>query len=846
MAYSTTSDTRATAFWTGSAFASGFWLLDTGSVLWSSNAGLLHALMPDGSHFSSRLLVAVGLAAAGALLGGALAHRRRRAVRTSDRLQHCEEKYQALLASSFATVLTLDSEGRIVEAGPSAAALLDTSAGQLIGQPVDRFVAVGPGPLAVAGRSFTTMLNEGAFVEGDSVAIRLRTYGNREFPAQVRVTALSGGDDVCHVISMEETTDRVVAEKALRRSEMQYRALFDNILDGVCRSRPDGVLLAANAALVKMLGYESREELLELANTHRFYQNAEQRTQIQALLEQYGEARNVELDLRRRDGNVITVLANIRSITDNSGAEVVYESSMSDISDLLKARAALLESEQHFRALAENSRDIISVIDAAGTIIYNSPSSSQVTGVPPHKQLGGDFFHHMHEDDVSEVRSLVRQGFARPGTPKRFVCRVHAEDGSLRHLEAVGTAYLTAQKELRAVINSRDVTERLETEAELRRMHRLQTVVQLTDGIAHDFNNLLTVMGGNLDMVDDLLTDDSARNYLNSARDACRRGSDLVRRLVTFSGEQGSQVESVNVNGLLLDIEPVVRSAVSEAVDYQCDLEQDLWLVQSSPDQLEEALLQLIMHVHEARGAWKPCGRISVITSNCPAGDDARCPAAVKPDIDTVRIRITCTDPRAASVGRSDSGHMSRQEIGAVPGNSFGLSAVQAFIESVGGGLHLSAGATEIRIYLPRHTNGSNAVATEAKPAARGAERILVVDDDAAVRRATSGLLRSLGYTVSVAPNGQAALHLMQTESVELLLSDLNMPRVSGIELAAMAHARWPHLKVLLTSGSDMSAAELDRGDGISFIPKPFRKEELAQRVRAILDRQPINNQRVD
>lgn len=842
MAYSTSSDTRATAFWTGSAFASGFWLLDTGGVLWSSNASLLQALMPDGSHFSSRLLIATGLAAAGALLGATLAHWRRHAARTSDRLQHCEEKYQALLASSFATVLTLDSEGRIVETGPSAAALLDASAGQLIGQPVDRFVAVDPGTLAVAGRSFTTLLNEGAFVEGNSVAIRLRTFGNRQFPAQVRVTALPGGDGVCHVISLEETTDRVVAEKALRRSEMQYRALFDNILNGIYRSGPDGVLLAANAALVKMLGYESREELLELANTHRFYLNPEQRMQIQALLEEHGEARNIELDLRRRDGNVINVLANIRSITDDSGAGIVYEGTMSDISDLMKTRAALLESEQHFRALAENSRDIISVIDAAGRIIYSSPSSSQVTGVPPHKQLGGDFFQYMHEDDVSEVRSLVRQGFSRPGTPKRFVCRVHAEDGSLRHLEGVGTAYLTVQKELRAVINSRDVTERLETEAELRRMHRLQTVVQLTDGIAHDFNNLLTVMAGNLDMVDEHLTDESARNYLQSTRDACRRGSDLVRRLVTFSGEQVSQVESVNLNGVLLDIEPFVRSAVSEAVDYQCDLEQDLWPVRISQAQLEEALLQLIMHVHEARGAWKPCGRMSVTTSNCPAGEDERYPAALQPGVDTVRIRIVCTDPRDASSGKSDSGDMSQPETGTIAGNSFGLSAVQAFIESVGGGIHLSAGATEVRIYLPRHNDGSAAAANADKPAARGEERILVVDDDAAVRRATSGLLRSLGYTVSVAPNGQAAMHLMQTESVELLLSDLNMPRVSGTELAAMAHARWPRLKVLLTSGSDMSAAELDRGDGISFIPKPFRKQELAQRVRAILDRQPINN----
>jgi CheY-like chemotaxis protein len=145
---------------------------------------------------------------------------------------------------------------------------------------------------------------------------------------------------------------------------------------------------------------------------------------------------------------------------------------------------------------------------------------------------------------------------------------------------------------------------------------------------------------------------------------------------------------------------------------------------------------------------------------------------------------------------------------------------------------------TSVRIYLPRHTNADEPDSIDAHVAGRGSERILVVEDNADVRNATAALLESLGYTVIKAAHGQAALHTLQTETVDLLLTDLAMPRISGLELADMACTQWPGLKVLLISGSDSAIAKMQSSPANHYemIRKPFRKQLLAEKIRCKLD----------
>lgn len=819
-------------------FAAAFWLLAAGTVLWQSNAGLASAIVPEGGEFLNRLLFATVFGLAGAVAGTALQRSREVESFAVNKLREGERKYHALLASSFDCVLTLSRDGNIVEMSDSAAALFGAGSGELVGRPIDGLLEPdGAADAKATPDRVSELLSAADRQNNDSVGVRAQDRKGRRFPADIRITPMHGGEQSAYVIAIRETTSSVVAQKALRHSERRYQALFDNVPDGVYRSLPDGRLLAANPALVRILGYDSVDDLLSNANTHKFYLDGDERKQLASRLEQHGKARNVEMRLRRRDGKVVAALANIRAVGRESHADVVYEGTLTDISDLLEARAALEDSEEHFRALCEHALDFINVIDADGQIVYSSPSTRQLTGRPPQDQVGLKLFGSVHPDDHSAVTSTVASGFARPGTPQRFTCRVYRHDGALRYLDAVGTAFLTRRGELRAVIHSRDITERIETEAELREMQKIQVVGRLTNGLAHEFNNLLTVVHGNLELLEDHVCEPAQKIYLDSALLACRQGSDLTRRLMAFADRHDVVLEDLNVNGLLMDIEPVLRRSLAETIRIQTDYGDDLWDVRIDTVQFEAAILQIAVNAKEAMGDG---GTLTISTKNRSAAGAGQGMPETAPAVDCVCITM------------SDDGEGMDREVLAratdpffstrpAPANTgLGLSAVKRFVEAAGGELRLQSepgAGTVVCLFLPRILTSEYPVDGPAAVPG-GSERVLVVDDNPDVRRASTALLRSLGYRIREAADGHEAINLLRREAFDLLFTDLAMPRLSGLELAALARAEQPGLKVLLTSGNEAASAEAIEGldSPYELIRKPYRKQGLAEHVRLALE----------
>lgn len=463
-----------------SLVAVAFWGIDAGLLLRTTDTAFVRAVLPLGEMFAERLVLTIAVVVVALVIVHVLEDGRQRRAAGPEPVDPVTPKYDAVLSASFDGVLLVDQERCVVEANGMAAALFGGGPDRLRGMRLGELLEPEPASpdVAVAWRDLCA---DGA---RHSTRASGTALSGRRFPADVRIIAVRGAGQPRHAVVVRRTTDSVIAEKALKRSETRYRALFDNILDGVYRSLPTGELLAANPALVRMLGYESREELLATGNTNRLYKDPDQRTRIVALLEEYGAARNVEIKLRRRDGSTLTVLANIRSVRDDSGVGIVYEGTLSDISDLLEARAALEDSEEHFRAVTENARDVINVIDDMGRILYVSPSVSTVTGRPPAASIGTDFFDAFHADDVDDLRRRVEDVFIRPGQSQQFTCRVRAaSDRSVRLFEVVGTAYLTRDGELRAVFHSRDLTERAGTAAGIARM-QTRRVVPLTNSMA--------------------------------------------------------------------------------------------------------------------------------------------------------------------------------------------------------------------------------------------------------------------------------------------------------------------------------------------------------------------------
>jgi len=678
-------------------FAAVFWLLDTGSAIVLSNAGLSSAVLPPGEAFVSRVLFALVFGLGGAIAGAAWERSRVIESFAMESLRDGHRRYRALLASSFDSVMALDGDGRIVEASESAVALFGYTARALAGRHIDDLVEPeGSNGQPPAAASVVAL---GARSAGESLPVRAHTAGGRRFPAELRVTPVPGDAGPACLVAVRETTSSLVAQKALKHSERRYQALFDNIPDGVYRSLPDGRLLAANQALVRMLGFDSAGELLAKCDTRALYSVPADRKKLVAELERSGSARNVEVRLRRRDGSVITVLANVRAVTSDNNGDAVFEGTLTDISDLLEARAALEDSEEHFRALCEHALDIINVIDESGAILYANPSSRVLTGRSPEEQVGLRLFRSVHPDDREAVLAMIAAGFEKPGRPQRFTCRVYRHDGTLCYLEAVGTAFMTRRGELRAVVHSRDVTGRLATEAQLREMQKVQVVGRLTDGLAHEFNNLLTVISGNLELLDESVDQPVLKTHVASALGACRQGSDLTRRLLAFSEHKDGHTEEVSINGLLLDMMPVLKRSLGESIRIETAFADDLWDVRVDPVQLEAAVLQLAVN---ARDAMEDGGTLAIATTNLPGtGDDA----------DTERLVVDRVCIRVDDTGRGmDEDILARAtepffSTSAAPANSgLGLSAVKRFVEAAGGEIQIDSergGGTSVRLYLP-------------------------------------------------------------------------------------------------------------------------------------------------
>jgi nitrogen-specific signal transduction histidine kinase len=389
-----------------------------------------------------------------------------------------------------------------------------------------------------------------------------------------------------------------------------------------------------------------------------------------------------------------------------------------------------------------------------------------------------------------------------------------------------------------------DVTERRELEEQVRRMQRLESIGQLTGGVAHDFNNLLTVILGNIDLVNDRAGDDERLRHLTGTiKLAAERGAELSQRLLAFARRQPLQPQAVDVSRLIASMDGLLVRALGEQIDVELVDGTALWPALVDPSQLEAALLNITLN---ARDAMAEGGKLIIETANQSlTGEFVQGHDELQPG-EYVMLAITDTGiGMSADVRqRAVEPFFTTKEFG--QGSGLGLSMVYGFVKQSGGHLGIDSKVgqgTTVRLYLPRAT--AEVVVAEAPhrsalPAVCGGETILVVEDDELVRAYVEGQLRDLGYDVIAMADGPAALRaLAENGQVDLLFSDVVMPGgMNGPQLVQAAVRLRPDLKVLFTSGySESAIADLGRLDGdVQLLQKPYRREDLAARLRQVLD----------
>ena len=413
------------------------------------------------------------------------------------------------------------------------------------------------------------------------------------------------------------------------------------------------------------------------------------------------------------------------------------------------------------------------------------------------------------------------------------------------------TAAKVAEEQLRVLNETlelrvqEEIAERLQAEDALRQAQKMEAVGQLTGGIAHDFNNLLTVIIGNIDTVARRLEADSdprTRRSLTNARMGAERAAALTQRLLAFSRRQPLAPKVTDVARLLSGMSDLLTRSIPEAIAIQIQLAPDLRRIEVDQHQLENALLNLALN---ARDAMPQGGNLTISARNV----EIEKPGAANGLPPNAYVAIAVSDNgsgmEAATVAKVFDPFFTTKEVG--KGTGLGLSMVYGFAKQSGGYIEIDSAldvGTTVHLYLPQIGDLARDEPEEERSLAgrsSGSETVLVVEDDEDVRTYTVEILRELGYRVIEADGGDAAMRQLERreQQVQLLVTDVIMPTMSGRELADKARGLHAGLKVLFTSGytRDVIMRDGRLEPGIDLLPKPFTFASLASKVRDLLDR---------
>ncbi len=502
---------------------------------------------------------------------------------------------------------------------------------------------------------------------------------------------------------------------------------------------------------------------------------------------------------------------------------------------------SIRRTEARYRDLFEGSRDVIYTSSPQGELLDINPAGVTLFGFASKDEMLAEVdLNRAYGHRAELLTRLEQEGFVRDeelqlqtrkGTPLTVLVSITARrDANGRLVNMLGIV--------------RDVTRQRELERQLLESQKMEAIGRLAGGVAHDFNNLLTAIIGYGDLMrDSLPTEGFAANHLSEIRKAGRRGAALTRQLLAFSRRQVLEPIPLRLNEVVVDIEKLLRRLITEEIELRTDMDPDLPSVLADPSQMEQVLMNLAIN---ARDAMSEGGVLSVRTRAVALGPgELEPPPGLDPGLYTL-LEVSDT-----GIGMDEA---TRRQIFEPffttkdsAGTGLGLSTVYGIVRQSDGRITVASKPGEgsvFQIFLPAIQGATPPTREIPLPAVlpAGDETILVVEDEPVVRTFVEHLLSNQGYTVLRAEDGEEALELAaQYEGpIDLLLSDVVMPKLNGIELCQRMTSLYPDLSVLLMSGytgerfsADAEAAELDKS---RFLQKPFSAEELSRKVREALE----------
>jgi PAS domain S-box-containing protein len=644
---------------------------------------------------------------------------------------------------------------------------------------------------------------------------------------------------------VDNVTERKRAEEELRRT----RAFLDMIIENVPatiivrEAGGDRRYVLINRACEQFLGV-TRDKVIGKTVREVLPPSAAEiiEKRDEELLERGHAIFDLENLLNTPDKGDRYMTAQRLIVRDEKNEPMYLLTVIDDVTERRLAQDRLIETNELMRAVIDASPVAISGSVPSGDIFIWNRAAESLFGYSTEEAIGRRVIDLIVPDDnlvsFEEGRSKAFSGESL----RNIVEKRKRKDGSIIDVQLASAPVFAEDGAVRAVVVAiEDITNRKMLEEQLRQSQKMEAIGQLTGGLSHDFNNLLAIIIGNLDLLrDQVAADPDAVEAVDEALGASLRGADLNRRLLAFARRQPLQPKNVDLNELVAGLTKLLERTLGEHIEISLSLADGLWPLVVDPAQLESALTNLVVN---ARDAMPRGGRLTIGTRNISIDRDyADLHSDVAPgDYVVLEVSDTGTGMPPEVVARVFEPFFTTKDKD--KGTGLGLSMVFGFVKQSGGHVQVYSEVgigTTLRLYLSRAASAG----VEAKPAAavalpRGHETVLAVEDNPGLRRILIKQLEDLGYQVLEAENAQSAMEILKREPrIDLLFTDIVLPGgVNGSELARMAGAMRSGLKVLFTSGFPEAAFGPSGAlpAGAMLLGKPYRKDELAQRLRESL-----------
>jgi two-component system cell cycle sensor histidine kinase/response regulator CckA len=641
-----------------------------------------------------------------------------------------------------------------------------------------------------------------------------------------------------------DITERKKAENALRQSEERFRQIAETIDEVFWICDLDKKAFAyLSPAFERIWGYP-REAFYDGPTPLLETVHPEDREKFIAAFTvmKTGQPLDYEHRIIRPDKSVRHLWIRGFPVPDEAGRIKRYAGVTQDVTAWRTAQEELKQSREYLNQIINCITDPIFVKDELHRFLLINDAFCAFSNVPKEELLGktdSDLLPKHVADSIWKMEEVVYQT-GRESETEDNLADGHGEN----HVVMVKKALLTDKKGGKQIVGViRDITEHKRLEAQFMQSQKMEAVGVLAGGIAHDFNNLLSVIKGYTEiMMENLPENDPNRADLKQIDKASQRAISLTSQLLAFSRKQKLQPEVLNLNTVVAEMSTMLRRLIGEDIELIAIAQPDLGLISADPVQIQQIIMNIAAN---ARDAMPHGGRFTIETSNVDIDEDyARGHPTINPG-PYVMMAVSDNGSGMDAATRARIFEPFFTTKGKGKGTGLGLSTVYGIVKQSNGFVWVYSEpgkGTTFKIYFPRRLSATASPPAEdtSEAAIQGSQTVLIAEDESTVRALAARVLREQGYTVLEAPDGMEALRVARERSgeIDLVLTDVVMPRISGTELVSQIEAMKPGVKALYLSGyTDGAIVHHGLLDSrVAFLQKPFTVESLARKVREVIE----------